>query len=73
MAHRAGAPIAKTPVEAMQAASVMFHLAGVNKSAFLDGIRADPQTYGNWSTGEWQVETSGKEDAMFSPFLAKTL
>ena len=71
VAHRAGAPTAKTPVEAMQAASVMFHLAGVNKSAFLDGIRADPQTYGNWSTGEWQIETSGKEDAMFSPFLAK--
>ena len=49
----------------------MFHLAGVDKRAFLDGIRADPQTYGSWSTGEWQIETSGKEDAMFSPFLAK--
>ncbi len=71
VAYRAGALTAKTPVEAMQAASVMFHLAGVDKRAFLDGIRADPQTYGSWSTGEWKVETSGKEDAMFSPFLAK--
>ena len=71
VAQRAGAPTFKTPVEAMQAASVMFHLAGVDKSAFLAGVRADPQTYKDWSTGEWEIETSGKEDAMFSPFLAK--
>ena len=71
IAHRAGAPTTKTPVELMQAASVMFHLAGVDKRAFLEGVRADPQTYGDWSTGEWEIETSGKEDAMFSPFLGK--
>lgn len=71
VAARAGAPTIKTPVERMQAASVMFHLAGVDKQAFLAGVRADPQTYGDWSTGEWQIETSGKEDAMFSPFLGK--
>lgn len=71
VATRAGARVFKTPVEEMQAASVMFHLAGVDKKKFLDGIKADPQTYGNWSTGEWQIETSGKEDEMFSPFLAK--
>ncbi|WP_093359983.1 FAD-dependent oxidoreductase [Tropicimonas isoalkanivorans] len=71
VAHRAGAPTRKTPVEDMQAASVMFHLAGVDKAAFLEGVRADPQTYADWSSGEWQVETEGKEDAMFSPFLGK--
>jgi ribulose 1,5-bisphosphate synthetase/thiazole synthase len=71
IAHRAGAATVKTPVEEMQAASVMFHLAGVDKRAFMAGIRADPQTYADWSTGEWQIETSGKEDKMFSPFLAK--
>jgi len=71
IAAAAGAPVKKTPAEAMQAASVMFHLAGVDKRAFLEGVRADPQTYGSWSTGEWQIETSGKEDGMFSPFLAK--
>ncbi|HVJ31588.1 MAG TPA: FAD-dependent oxidoreductase [Terriglobia bacterium] len=71
VAHRAGAPTVKTPVEAMQAASVMFHLAGVDKKAFMAGIRQDPQTYSDWSTGEWQIETSGKEDKMFSPFLGK--
>ena len=71
IAHRAGAPTSKTPVEQMQAASVMFHLAGVDKRVFLEGVRADPQTYADWSTGEWQIETSGKEDEMYSPFLHK--
>lgn len=71
VAHRAGAPTHKTPKEHMQAASVMFHLAGVNKTAFMAGVRNDPQTYQDWSTGEWQIETSGKEDKMFSPFLGK--
>ena len=44
VAHRAGAPTRTTPVEEMQAASVMFHLSGVDKQAFLAGIRADPAT-----------------------------
>ncbi len=71
VAQRAGAATVKTPPEHMQAASVMFHLSGVDKQAFLDGVRADPQTYADWSAGEWSVETSGKEDALFSPFLRK--
>ncbi len=49
----------------------MFHLAGVNKTAFLDGIRENPSTYASWSSGEWQIETSGKEDEMYSPYLGK--
>ena len=71
VAERAGAATVMTPVEEMQAASVMFHLAGVDKAAFMAGVAADPQTYKDWSTGEWEVETDGKEDDMFSPFLAK--
>jgi ribulose 1,5-bisphosphate synthetase/thiazole synthase len=71
VAQRAGAPTIKTPLEQMQAASVIFHLAGVDSDAFLDGVRADPQTYGDWSAGEWEIETSGKEDELFSPFLRK--
>ncbi|WP_119459739.1 FAD-dependent oxidoreductase [Rhodospirillaceae bacterium SYSU D60014] len=71
VAHRAGAPTRKTPPEEMQAASVMFHLAGVDKSAFMAAVKADPQTYKDWSTGEWTVETAGKEDDMYSPFLKK--
>ncbi|KAJ02318.1 FAD-dependent oxidoreductase [Sulfitobacter mediterraneus] len=71
VAQRAGAPTLKTPVEEMQAASVMFHIAGVDKQAFMAGVQGDPQTYKDWSSGEWQVETDGKEDDMFSPFLGK--
>ena len=72
VAYRAGAPTVKTAPEKMMAASVMFHLAGVDKARFLDGIKADPQTYADWGGGgEWNIETSGKEDGMFSPFLGK--
>ncbi len=71
VAVRCGAPANKTPAEHMQAASVMFHLAGVNKAEFMAEVKADPQTYRDWSTGEWTVETDGKEDDMFSPFLKK--
>ena len=71
IAYRAGAPCVKTPIEQMQAASVMFHVAGINKQRFMDDVNQNPNTYADWSTGEWQVETSGKEDDMFSPFLKK--
>ena len=72
IAFRAGAPTHLTAREHMMATSVMFHLAGVDKKSFIEGIKADPQTYRDWSgNGEWSIETSGKEDDMFSPFLHK--
>lgn len=71
IALRAGAPVTHPPREELQAASVMFHVAGVDKSRFMDEVRANPQTYADWSSGEWTVETDGKEDEMFSPFLKK--
>jgi len=72
VAHRAGAPTHLTPREEMMAASVMFHLAGVDKRAFVAGVKDDPQTYRDWEgNGAWDIETSGKEDEMFSPFLHK--
>lgn len=72
VAHRAGAPTHLTPREQMMAASVMFHLAGVDKKAFIEGVKGDPQTYKDWAgNDEWDIETDGKEDDMFSPFLRK--
>jgi ribulose 1,5-bisphosphate synthetase/thiazole synthase len=72
VAARAGAPVYKTPTEEMMAASVMFSMTGVNKQRFMDQIKADPQTYKDWSgNGEWDITTSGKEDSLFSPFLRK--
>jgi ribulose 1,5-bisphosphate synthetase/thiazole synthase len=72
IAARAGAPVRKTPREEMLAASVMFSMTGVDKRKFLDAVKADPQTYRDWAgNAEWDIETTGKEDALFSPFLRK--
>jgi hypothetical protein len=72
IATRAGAPVRKTAREKMMAVSVMFSMSGVDKRRFIESVKADPQTYGDWSgNGEWDYETTGKEDAMFSPFLRK--
>ena len=75
VAYRAGAPTHHTPREKMMAASVMFHISGVDKKAFIEGVKADPQTYKDWGSdgggSEWNIETGGKEDDMFSPFLKK--
>jgi ribulose 1,5-bisphosphate synthetase/thiazole synthase len=72
VAHRAGAATQMSPPEKMMAASVMFSMSGVNKQGFIDAVKADPQTYASWAgNGEWNIETSGKEDQMFSPFLRK--
>ena len=72
VAFRAGAHTHLAPREHLMAASVMFHIAGVDKRKFVEGVAADPQTYRDWGgNGEWDIETSGKEDALFSPFLHK--
>jgi ribulose 1,5-bisphosphate synthetase/thiazole synthase len=72
VAARAGAPYRKTPREEMMACSVMFSMSGVNKTKFIQQVKADPQTYRDWAgNGEWNIETTGKEDQLFSPFLRK--
>ncbi len=71
VAALAGAPYFKAPKEKMMAASVMFSMSGVDKKKFIEHIKSDPQTYKDWEGGEWRIETSGKEDDMFSPFLRK--
>jgi ribulose 1,5-bisphosphate synthetase/thiazole synthase len=72
IATRAGAPVRKLPKSEMMAVSVMFSMSGVDKRRFIDGVKADPQTYADWSgNGEWDYETTGKEDTLFSPFLRK--
>ena len=72
IAYRAGAPVHKLPKQEMMSASVMFSMSGVNKRRFIESVKADPQTYADWSgNGEWDYETTGKEDQLFSPFLRK--
>ena len=51
IAARAGVPHFTTPKEKMMAASVMFSMSGVDKKKFIDAVKADPQTYKDWSGG----------------------
>jgi hypothetical protein len=72
VAARAGAPYRMTPREEMLSCSVMFSMSGVNKARFIEAVKADPQRYRDWAGNfEWDIETDGKEDDMFSPFLRK--
>jgi ribulose 1,5-bisphosphate synthetase/thiazole synthase len=72
IASRAGAPFHKLPKKEMMSASVMFSMSGVNKRRFIEAVKADPQTYADWAgNNEWDYETTGKEDKLFSPFLRK--
>jgi hypothetical protein len=59
-------------VEEMLSVSVAFSMTGVNKRAFLDAVAADSPKYRDWAGNfEWDIETDGKEDELFSPFLRK--
>ena len=71
VAHRAGALTVKNPKEEMIGASVMFSMSGVDKKRFIEHVKANPHSYSDWAYGQWTVETTGKEDDMFSPFLRK--
>ena len=72
IAHRAGAPTHMHPKAEMMSVSVMFSMCGVDKTRFLEQVKADPQTYKDWAgDGEWDITTDGKEDDLFSPFLRK--
>lgn len=72
LCHRAGAPTRQLPTAEMMSASTMFSMSGVDKARFIAAVKADPQTYADWAKdGEWSIETTGKEDALFSPFLRK--
>jgi hypothetical protein len=72
VAFRCNAPTVRNRKEEMLSVSVMFSMSGVNKQRFIDQVKADPQTYRDWAgNSEWDIETSGKEDKLFSPFLRK--
>jgi len=68
IAKMAGAPIRKTPKEEMLAVTVMFSCSGVNRARFLEYVRENPMRYMDWGK-EWAIETDGKEDELFSPYL----
>jgi hypothetical protein len=68
IAFRAGAPCIRTPVGEMMGVTVMFSCVGVNRERFLAYAAEHPMTFGDWRAN-WQVETTGKEDLLLSPYL----
>lgn len=68
LAHYAGAPCRKTQKEEMLPVTVMFSCRGVEKRRFLEYVKANPTTYKDWGKN-WKMETDGKEDDLFSPYL----
>jgi hypothetical protein len=68
IAHLAGAPCHKTPRTEMLPVTVMFSCAGVDRERFLRYVQENPFTYGDWGKN-WETETTGKEDDLFSPYL----
>jgi ribulose 1,5-bisphosphate synthetase/thiazole synthase len=68
IAYRASAPCRKTPKDEMLDVTVMFSCSGVNKERFLQFVKKNPTTYKDWGKN-WKMETTGKEDDLFSPYL----
>jgi ribulose 1,5-bisphosphate synthetase/thiazole synthase len=68
IAYHAGAACRATPVGEMMGVTVMFSCSGVDKQRFLEHVAATGPTYGDWGVC-WEVETTGKEDHLFSPYL----
>jgi hypothetical protein len=68
IAYRAGAPCRTTPVAEMMGVTVLFSCSGIDRERFFDYVKASAPTYKDWGKG-WRVETSGKEDDLFSPYL----
>jgi ribulose 1,5-bisphosphate synthetase/thiazole synthase len=70
IAHLAGASYRKTPKDKMLGMTTVFSCSGVDKNRFLQYTEEHPATYADWSR-TWDQETSGKEDALRSPYLDK--
>lgn len=69
IAALAGVPYAKR--EDLSFVTQMFHCRGVDTEKFLQYINTELKpTYADWK-GVWGMETDGKEDRMFSPYLVK--
>jgi hypothetical protein len=68
IAYRAGAPCRTTPISERMGVTVMFSCSGADKRRFMDYVRAKAPTYRDWGAN-WTIETTGKEDGLFSPYL----
>jgi hypothetical protein len=66
IAHLAGAPWRTAPANERLGVTVSFSLSGVDRRRFLAHVKENPA-----AIRDWGVETTGKEDDLFSPYLAE--
>ncbi|MBT3807561.1 MAG: FAD-dependent oxidoreductase [Desulfobacula sp.] len=66
LAFKTGAPFRKEPKESMMGTTTSFGCSGVDVDAFLSYVKGNPSTLGDWA-----LETTGKEDDMFSTFISE--
>ncbi len=64
IAFRAGSACIKPPRSELEGVSVSFGCSGVNREAFMAYVGQKAATL-----GQWAVETTGKENELFSPYL----
>ncbi len=69
VAARAGAAYTKRSKDKLMGVTVMFHCAGVNVPRFNQFVEEELKpTYADWGKN-WTIQTAGKEDKMFSPYM----
>jgi hypothetical protein len=66
IAARAGAPFTQTPLSDRMGVTVSFSCSGVDKKRFMEYVNSNPGSY-----KQWAVETTGKEDDLFSPYIVE--
>jgi len=70
IAVHSGAQFLKTPKEEMMGVTVIFSCSGVDVEKFLEYVRQQPATFGDWREN-WEIQISDKEQGLFSPYLGK--
>lgn len=69
IAARAGAPWTKRSKDQLMGVTVMFSCAGVDVARFNRFVAEELKpTYADWGKN-WTIQTTGKEDPMFSPYM----
>ncbi len=71
LAALAGAPFHKAPKNELMNVTTMFHCKGVDTARFKEYVRDELKpTYRDWG-GYWSIETTGREDDLFSPYFER--
>lgn len=65
-----GVPYLKTPKDEMMGVTILFSCSGINVDKFLEYTQEHPKTFSDWGKN-WYIKTTGKEDGLFSPYLAE--